>query len=208
MIWGFALSAATRLSNRLFPRAQRQNAISATSPSAACQPPKRARVQPPALVRANRRPPRARAQRNPAALSVRAQRRTPRARARAKESSRPLGARAAPHASRPSAREEVQSPSLCARSAARLAPERARRSPVACPDAKRARSLGRPDHDQRLRAAAQEPAEPGGLLFFPSNGSPSLNRRSYAESFTLRALRRAPRAEPANPQPLRRNSQS
>ena len=54
----------------------------------------------------------------------------------------PLGAREAPHASRPSAREAAQPPAglalRCARSAARFAPKRARRSTAACPEARRA----------------------------------------------------------------------
>jgi len=69
---------------------------------------------------------------DPPPAPVRAERRTPRARARAKELSRLLFSR-------------------CARSAARFAPKRAPSSSAACPEPKRARSLGGPDHDQRMR---------------------------------------------------------
>ena len=75
-------------------------------------------------------------------LSARAQRRTPRALARAKQLSRmPFSrARATPHASRPSARQTTQPHALlrCARSAARLAPQREPNSSAACPEIRRA----------------------------------------------------------------------
>ncbi len=58
--------------------------------------------------------------------------------------------------SRPSVRQAAQSPApplrlRCARSAARFAPKRAPSSSGACPEPKRAKSLGWPDRDPRRR---------------------------------------------------------
>jgi hypothetical protein len=80
------------------------------------------------------------------------------------------GAREAPHASRPSARKTAQPHALlrCARSAARLAPKRAPSSSAACPELKRAKSLGRPDHDPRTRWRPTRAGETGARLFQPT----------------------------------------
>jgi hypothetical protein len=70
----------------------------------------------------------------------------------------PLGARAAPHASRPSARMAVQPPADRSVRAKRRTPRagRAEGSPAACPELRRPESLGRQDHDLRLRLGPRE----------------------------------------------------
>jgi hypothetical protein len=106
-------------------------------------------------------------------LSVRAKRRTPRASARAKQLSRMpwcarsaarlaprrepsstadcAGAREAPHASRLGASQATQPHALVRAKRRTLAPQRAPSSTADCPEPKRAKSLGRQDHDLRSR---------------------------------------------------------
>jgi hypothetical protein len=96
------------------------------------------------------------------------------------------GARAAPHASRPSAREASQPPAplWCARSAARFAPKRARSSPAARPEPKRAISLGRPDHDQRSRLGPQELTEQAHAIQTRRPSCPALSVNHSARNIT------------------------
>jgi len=83
----------------------------------------------------------------------------------------PSGAREAPHARAPARGRAVQPPARCARSAARSRPRARQTAQPHARNQNELMSLGRQDHDLRLRAHTREPAEPGACCFNRMGGS-------------------------------------